>query len=72
MFKIESDAERQRTIERIAEVKARIEKMRATHGPEAAELYAKANRHHVAELEEQIRMYDEEKRRVRKGAEGHG
>ena len=66
MFKIESDAERQRTIERIAEVKARIEKMRATHGSEAAELYAKANRHHVTELEEQIRIYDESRSKSRR------
>ena len=63
MFKLENDAERQRTINRIEEVKARIEKMRATHGSEAAELYVKANRHHVAELEEQIRIYDALKRK---------
>ena len=62
MFKIEDDTEHQRTIKRIEEVKAQIEKMRATHGSEAAELYAKANRHHVAELEEQLRIYDEKKK----------
>ncbi len=62
MFKLENDAERQRTIKRIEEVKARIDKMRVTHGPEASKLYAKANRHHVAELEEQIRVYDEERK----------
>ena len=64
MFKLENDAQRQRTIERIEEVKARVEKMRAAHGPEAAGLYAKAMRGHVADLKEQIRTYDEEKRKL--------
>lgn len=63
MFKLQNATQRQRTVERIEEVKARIEKMRATHGAEAAELYSKALRGHVVELEEQIRIYDEEKKR---------
>lgn len=63
MFKLENDAQRQRTIERIKAVKTQIQKVRAARGPEKAELYSKAMRGHVADLKEQIRIYDEEKRK---------
>ncbi len=65
MFKLENDAQCQKNIERIEAVKAQIEKLRATRGPETAELYSKAMRGHVTELEEQIQIYDESKRKER-------
>lgn len=61
MFKLQNDAQRQKNIERIEAVKAQIQKVRAAHGPEKAKLYSKAMRGHVADLKEQIRVYDEEK-----------
>lgn len=59
MFMIKSDDQRQATAKRINAFEAKIQQVREAHGAERAELFAKANRHHVAELREQIRLYDE-------------
>ena len=59
MFMIKSDDQRQATARRIEGFEARIQRVREVHGAERADLFAKANRHHIAELREQIRLYDE-------------
>ena len=59
MYTLKSDDQRKATIRRMEAFEARIRQVRETHGAEKAELFAKANRNHIAELREQIRRYDE-------------
>ena len=59
MFMIKSDDQRQATAKRLEVFEAKIQQVREAHGVERAGLFAKANRHHIAELQEQIRLYDE-------------
>ena len=59
MFLIKSDDQRQKTLKRVEEGQAQIEKVRKSHGPEKAEAFAKVIRRHLDDLKEQIRAYDE-------------
>lgn len=59
MFLIKSDDQRQKTLKRIEGVQAQIEKVRKSHGPEKAEAFTQVMQRHLADLKEQIRVYDE-------------
>ncbi len=59
MFMIKSDDQRQATAKRLEAFEVKIQQVKEAHGAERAELFAKANRRHIAELREQIRLYDE-------------
>ncbi len=59
MFKIKSDDQRQKIVKILEGFESQIQRIEKERGREKAELFTRANEHHMFELREQIRAYDE-------------
>jgi uncharacterized phage-associated protein/ribosome-binding protein aMBF1 (putative translation factor) len=59
MYLIKSDDQRRKAVKKIQEFEAQIQRIRESRGFEKAEVFAQAHKRHLADLKEQIQIYDE-------------